>query len=552
MDHVISTDYQTMVEEWRTTRAATSAAKGIKSKLVDSKGGKVQVIGRLRPLLLHEIPSLRCDLAAHLAVSMGPPIHEYECCSVVHNSNSLYIHKEGEDGVSLVTKGFELHEMIGGDVGDVYHTYKLHETILDCVLKGGTCSTLAYGQTNSGKTYTAIGIMLEAGGDIYKNLPLSGKLALSFFELRGDECVDLIASTNVDNITHEDVVCTIREDGEGVVHVSCQQYVIQSLEDLDLTVHALMSARRTSATEHNHTSSRSHAFCYYTIINNEGVSQGCLRVIDLAGSERKEDVFCHSTERALEMKHINYSLGCLKECIKADTNAVLPPDSGEPAVAVDIIKTDSAMDETIVDTKTTTVEGGFIPYRRSKLTHILKDIFVPKNNSVTADDKDITIFLPHFCPLRSSIKHSFNTAMYATSMVAVKSRQEIEKDKLQGPLKWNANQMEKWVRELQDGRFASISTSFHLTGILFSVEWMNDVTRRVCAAGGSEQDAEVIYDAFHLLLKKYKAMVAKKMKGSEEGIARAKLGESRKIAFASKYKSADVFETVIASPAQVL
>ena len=50
-------------------------------------------------------------------------------------------------------------------------------------------------------------------------------------------------------------------------------------------------------------------------------SGGVLRVIDLAGSERHESNTEHTPERIAEMKDINWSLGCLKEC----TNQSNPP-----------------------------------------------------------------------------------------------------------------------------------------------------------------------------------------------------------------------------------
>ncbi len=95
-------------------------------------------------------------------------------------------------------------------------------------------------------------------------------------------------------------------------------------------------------------------------------------------------------------------------------------------------------------------------------------------------------------------------------MVVRETRQDIAKAEQSGPLKWSAKQLEAWVAQLEGGRFLTVSESFRLSGKLLSIEWRGDFVKRVCAAGGSEADADVIYDAFHQLIKKHKAATASK------------------------------------------
>merc|ERR1740117_1337862 len=75
---------------------------------------------------------------------------------------------------------------------------------------------------------------------------------------------------------------------------------------------AANALRASEPTQNNPHSSRSHAVCEFKYES----SGGCIRVVDLAGSERRQDVSDHSYERISEMKDINWSLGCLKECIR--------------------------------------------------------------------------------------------------------------------------------------------------------------------------------------------------------------------------------------------
>jgi len=79
----------------------------------------------------------------------------------------------------------------------------------------------------------------------------------------------------------------------------------------------------------------------------EGPHHGTIYVIDLAGSERAADSKNHSKERMAETKEINLSLLNLKECIRARTRAATAGQG----------------------------QNAHVPYRRSKLTLLMKDVF---------------------------------------------------------------------------------------------------------------------------------------------------------------------------------
>ena len=147
------------------------------------------------------------------------------------------------------------------------------------------------------------------------------------------------------------------------------------------------AARATAPTAANACSSRSHAICQLQLVrigaageaNTEAGAQqeGSVRLVDLAGSERKETA--HQTaddpDRLAEMKAINSSLGSLKECIRLQ------------------LLRDTAADDT------------HVPYRRCKLTTLLKSSFVnhhaPALPGAPSESVPRLCFLSHVAPLRS-------------------------------------------------------------------------------------------------------------------------------------------------------
>lgn len=163
--------------------------------------------------------------------------------------------------------------------------------------------------------------------------------------------------------------------------------------------------------------------------------QGRFLLVDLAGSERREDATQHSKERIEEMKKINFSLSCLKECMQGGRT--------QPS------------------------------YRRSKLTHILKPFLVPKA-------KSMLILISHINPMRSSLKHTINTLEYTASLVSV-SRATKERAGFVGVDAWSPVEVSKFIHELQGGRVSHLSSVFSLSGKLLAGEWIGDLVKRVVA-----------------------------------------------------------------------
>ena len=68
----------------------------------------------------------------------------------------------------------------------------------------------AYGQTGSGKTFTVSAVTQEAVKDMYKLAPAGVEFYMSFFELYGGKCVDLLNNKKQ---------LPIQEDGQNKIQV---------------------------------------------------------------------------------------------------------------------------------------------------------------------------------------------------------------------------------------------------------------------------------------------------------------------------------------------
>lgn len=134
--------------------------------------------------------------------------------------------------------------------------------------------------------------------------------------------------------------------------------------------------RSTGTTSKNADSSRSHAVLQISLKSNRGrktgVEHGRLTLIDLAGAERGADTSQASRATRLEGAEINTSLLALKEVIRA-------------------LATGDSMKH--------------IPFRGSKLTQVLKESFVGKNNR--------TVMVACVAPNMANCEHTLNTLRYA-------------------------------------------------------------------------------------------------------------------------------------------
>jgi kinesin family protein 2/24 len=196
-------------------------------------------------------------------------------------------------------------------------------------------------------------------------------LTVCFVEIYGGRTYDLF---------NDREKIAILEDGNGNAQISGQnEYEIENLNELLDLIRLGIEARTTGSTEANSQSSRSHAILQISLRREDGQLFSKFSLVDLAGSERGADTGNISKDARREGSEINKSLLALKECIRA--------------LHLQRSKKDSSK---------------HIPFRASKLTHLLRDSFVGKNSRLA--------MISMVSPGAMSVEHSLNTFRYAYRM----------------------------------------------------------------------------------------------------------------------------------------
>lgn len=264
-----------------------------------------------------------------------------------------------------------------------------------------TC--FAYGQTGSGKTHTMMGpstnnngqiitpgLYLLSGFDIFnfQSMPEYShlKIFISFYEIYCGKLHDLL---------NDRFVLTVREDGKGNICITNMvEKEVENVSDLMKKIEYGLKCRTVGVTGANNDSSRSHAImqisiraCSNNIVNNKGINSfinkqksnvesmyniphGKITFIDLAGSERAQDVTDTNKQTRFDGAEINKSLLALKECIRA-------------------------LDQNKSHT----------PFRGSKLTLVLRDSFIGGNCK--------TLMIANISPSLQCAENTLNTLRYA-------------------------------------------------------------------------------------------------------------------------------------------
>lgn len=218
--------------------------------------------------------------------------------------------------------------------------------LVDACVKGYNATIFAYGQTGSGKTFSMMGVLgtdlkgiipriIEDTFDYIENLPPDHEgeytVQIVMCEIYLEKLKDLFNPIN-DNLK-------VREDPKLGIYLedAVEQYCATVQEVLDAMDSGFMN-RATSATRMNAESSRSHCVVILKTTKRVGESktEAKIKMVDLAGSEKTRKTQA-TGQRLEEAKLINASLTALSQVLVCLT------------------------------------EGGFIPYRNSKLTRLLQD-----------------------------------------------------------------------------------------------------------------------------------------------------------------------------------
>ena len=320
---------------------------------------KISVLVRKRPLSKKEMQN-----------------GEIDCVSVINPKIIVHECKIKIDGI---TKYLEDHEFyFDNTFGEDSETENIYDCsvgpMIDFVLNKGIVTCFAYGQTGSGKTYTMKGIQNLAIESLFSELNKRNKnfnLYISFFEIYGGRLFDLL---------NNKAKLQVLDDKNGKVQIfGLQEIPADNPEDMTYIIDQANAIRTTHNTVTNETSSRSHAICNI-VIKEDGANEvyGKLSLVDLAGSERAQETQSNNRQRRAEGAEINKSLLALKECIRA----------------LDARKSSGNNDI-------------HVPFRASKLTHVLRDSFISKR------DKCKIIMISCVSPCYTSSNHTINTLRYS-------------------------------------------------------------------------------------------------------------------------------------------
>ena len=261
--------------------------------------------------------------------------------------------------------------------------------LVQSALDGYNVCIFCYGQTGSGKTYTmssADGMIPRATHMIYDTVSqLREKswtytLEGSFVEVYNEELNDLLTpAKEVDpkkklEIRHD-------EARKQTTVINCKTVSLDSADKVETMLRQAQNNRSVAATQANARSSRSHSVFILKLVGENAATQerceGTLNLVDLAGSERLKHSGAEG-DRMKETQNINKSLACLGDVIEALGRG-----------------------------------SGHIPYRNSKLTHLLQ-------YSLGGNSK--TLMFVMVSPLEAHLKETITSLRFATKVSTVYDR----------------------------------------------------------------------------------------------------------------------------------
>ncbi|XXG49107.1 hypothetical protein AAC387_Pa02g3376 [Persea americana] len=292
------------------------------------------------------------------------------------------------------------------------------------VLDGYNVCIFAYGQTGTGKTFTMEGTEKNRGVN-YRTLEELFKVAkerketfaynisVSVLEVYNEQIRDLLATSPSSKKLE------IRQAGEGSHHVpGIVEAKVENIKEVWDVLQAGSNARAVGSNNVNEHSSRSHCMLSIMVKAKNLMTGECTKsklwLVDLAGSERlaKTDV---QGERLKEAQNINRSLSALGDVISA-----------------------------------LATKSSHIPYRNSKLTHLLQD-------SLGGESK--TLMFVQISPSENDLGETLSSLNFATRVRGVELgpvKKQIDTSELQktkqmlDKARQESRQKEESIRKLEE------------------------------------------------------------------------------------------------------
>ncbi|KAG6622707.1 kinesin-like protein [Phytophthora cinnamomi] len=298
--------------------------------------------------------------------------------------------------------------------------------VLEHAWNGFNVSLFAYGQTGAGKSFSMVGygsdkgIIPKASEVIFERIEgntseITFKVEASMMEIYNERVKDLFNPSS-DNLKVRD------HPSQGPYAEGLTRSAVSSYLEIDRLMNAGILARTTASTNMNATSSRAHTIFQIIVTQSElNTSTGKMtdkvsriNLIDLAGSERAASTGATGS-RLKEGAAINQSLSALGNCISALADLA----NGKKVL---------------------------VPYRNSKLTHLLKD-------SLGGNSK--TIMIAALSPASVNYSETLGTLRYADRAKQIKNKAIVNEDPNQiliRQLKEELEMLRKSMMENMDAR----------------------------------------------------------------------------------------------------
>ena len=239
---------------------------------------------------------------------------------------------------------------------------KTTKNLLESIIEGYNATVFAYGATGSGKTYTMLGINENERGimprsviDLFKMLNKRKnkefRLSVSYVEIYNEEIRDLLGNREELKL-HEDPT-------KGVIIQGVKEIFVDNVDNFFDILYKGNQKRTVGKTNANETSSRSHALLKINIENKDkegpnssNINCGRFILVDLAGSEKNNSSINPNNNNNSNNNNLN-----AKNNLRQQEGAKINQSLLYLGICINALASKSK----------------FIPWRNSKLTHILKD-----------------------------------------------------------------------------------------------------------------------------------------------------------------------------------
>eukprot|EP00929_Paragymnodinium_shiwhaense_P010211 TRINITY_DN11474_c0_g1_i1.p1 TRINITY_DN11474_c0_g1~~TRINITY_DN11474_c0_g1_i1.p1 ORF type:complete len:915 (-),score=157.78 TRINITY_DN11474_c0_g1_i1:191-2935(-) len=319
---------------------------------------------------------------------------------------------------------------------------ELGNDLLSNVLEGYNVCLFAYGQTGSGKTYSVLGntadpqqrgLLPRIVEGLYEEIAnRSGEgssftCSVTYMEIYNEKLRDLLRPPHAEGATDLKIH---QSPNIGVYVQGLTDAAAFSHSDVQQLLDFGFKARTVGATSMNDQSSRSHCIFALEVKQVRPREQGgttqlrCkVNLVDLAGSERQQKTQATGA-RLKEGSMINQSLTNLALVIhklaQISEKVKSPPKSGKSKGPSE-----------------------FVPYRNSKLTHVLQD-------SLSGNSK--TVMMAAISPAQYNHDETVSTLRFAESVKAIKTKAKKNEETQENLVASLKAEVDRLRAQIQDGR----------------------------------------------------------------------------------------------------